>query len=73
MIIPSMNRDRLHGAWNQLRGRLGVSLGALLDNPRRIDASLQRQRLGRAQARRGLSFEQAARQLDEFLKRHHAR
>ena len=68
-----MNNDRLQGTWNQLRGRLGAWLGTLLDNPRRIDASLHRQRLGRAQARRGLALEQATRQLDEFLKRHHAR
>jgi len=68
-----MNNDRLQGTWNQICGRLGAWLGDLLDNPRRIDANLQRQRLGRAQARRGLAFEQAARELDEFLKRHHAR
>lgn len=68
-----MNNDRLQGTWNQLRGRLGAWLGHLLDNGQQIDASLQRQRLGRAQARRGLALEQAARQLDEFLKRHHAR
>lgn len=68
-----MNMDRLQGSWKQLRGQFGAWLGNLRGDPRQTNENLNRQRVGRAQWRRGLALEQAARQLDEFLKRHHAR
>lgn len=64
-----MNRDRLHGIWQQLTGMLLLRWGTLTDNPRIADAGACALRSGRNLARRGRAKQEAKRQLSDILKR----
>jgi uncharacterized protein YjbJ (UPF0337 family) len=63
-----MNRDRLHGIWQQLTGMLLHRWGTLTDDPRTADAGARALRSGRNLARRGRAKQEAKRQLDHILK-----
>jgi uncharacterized protein YjbJ (UPF0337 family) len=64
-----MNRDRLTGRLKLLGGQLKEGWGALTGDPL-VAASGRRDRIaGKAIEQRGLSREQADRQLVEFLRR----
>ena len=64
-----MNRDRIVGNWKQFRGKWQEVWGSLTNDPQREFAGRRDQIAGRIQERYGISKEQAARQLKEFLDR----
>jgi uncharacterized protein YjbJ (UPF0337 family) len=64
-----MNRDRLHGNWQQLIGALLHRWGTLTNNPRTAGAGAAALRDGRNLVRRGRTQQEAERQLDQILKR----
>lgn len=64
-----MNRHRVQGNWKQFSGRLKEQWGRLARDPERVLAGRRDQIAGRALERYGISKEQSARQLRDFLKR----
>ena len=62
-----MNRDRLEGGWKQFGGKVKEQWGRLTNDPRRESAGRREQLAGRVQERYGLSKEEDARQLKDFL------
>ena len=64
-----MNRDRVHGMWKQFGGNVRHHWGVLTDDPLAV-ATAKRDRLaGRIQEQRGISKQQADRQLEAFMRR----
>jgi uncharacterized protein YjbJ (UPF0337 family) len=64
-----MNQDRFAGICKQLRGKLRGRWGELTNNPLGVTAGTRDQLAGRIQERYGVSKENAARQLKDFLDR----
>ena len=64
-----MNQDRFEGIWKQFRGKVKGRWGKLTNNPLVVTTGTRDQLAGRIQERRGVSTEQAARQLKDFLDR----
>lgn len=64
-----MNRDRWEGNWKQFGGKVTEQWGRLTHDPRRASAGRREQVAGRVQERYGISTEEAARQLQDFLDR----
>jgi uncharacterized protein YjbJ (UPF0337 family) len=64
-----MNRDRFEGSWKQFAGRVKEQLGKLTSDPQREFAGRRDRLAGRIQERYGISKEEAARQLRDFLDR----
>jgi uncharacterized protein YjbJ (UPF0337 family) len=64
-----MNQDRCAGMWKQLTGSVKERWGELTDNPLVAAAGTRDQLAGRIQEWYGVSKEQSARQLKEFLER----
>ena len=62
-----MNRDRLEGGWKQFGGTVKEQWGRLTHDPRCELAGRRDQLAGRVQQRYGISKEQSARQLKDFL------
>ena len=64
-----MNRDRFQGGWQQFTGKAKERWGAVTRNPL-LAAEGSRQRLaGEVLEQRGISAQQSARQLEDFLNR----
>ncbi len=66
-----MNQDRFEGIWKQFSGKVQGHWGELTHNPLAVSAGTRAQLAGRIQERYGVSKEEAARQLKEFLDRNH--
>ncbi len=64
-----MNQDRFAGIWKQFRGKVKGRWGKLTNNPLVVTAGTRDQLAGRTQERYGISKEDAARQLKDFLER----
>jgi uncharacterized protein YjbJ (UPF0337 family) len=64
-----MNHDRIAGNWKQVIGGLKVRWGKLIDAPLVIDAGTFDQHEGMIQERYGISQENSARELEDFLER----
>ena len=64
-----MNRDRLLGTWQQVRGKVKEQWGTLTGDPYAIDAGVRDRLLGEIRRQRGASKEEAGRQLTDFVKR----
>lgn len=64
-----MNRDRLLGTWQQVRGKVKQQWGTLTGDPYAIDAGVRDRLLGEIRQQRGASKEEADRQLTDFVKR----
>jgi len=64
-----MNRDRLLGTWQQLKGAVKEQCGALIGDPDAVAAGARDRLLGEIQQQRGVSKEEADRQLTDFIKR----
>jgi uncharacterized protein YjbJ (UPF0337 family) len=64
-----MNRDRFEGSWKQFGGKVKEQWGRLTADPGREFAGRRDQIAGRIQERYGISKEEAARQLKDFLDR----
>jgi uncharacterized protein YjbJ (UPF0337 family) len=64
-----MNRDRFEGNWKQFGGKVKEQWGRLTNDPQREFGGRRGQRAGRTQERYGISKEEAARQLKDFLDR----
>ena len=64
-----MNRDRLEGKWKQLGGKAKEQWGRLTHDPQREFAGRHDQLAGRMQERHGISTEESASQLKEFMAR----
>jgi uncharacterized protein YjbJ (UPF0337 family) len=64
-----MNRDRLQGICLQFSGRLKEHWGKLNEDPRAVAAGTRDQLAGRIQEQRGLSRQDADRQLEDFMRR----
>ncbi len=64
-----MNQDRFAGIWKQFRGKVKGSWGKLTNNLLVVTAGTRDQLAGRIQERYGISKEEAARQLKDFLDR----
>lgn len=61
-----MNRDRCHGVWKQVRGRLIEHWGAITGDPRAVAAGRRERREGTLLERNSISRQAADRQLEEF-------
>ena len=68
--LNSMNLDRLQGSWQQLSGKFQEHWGSLTDDPHAVAAGRRDRLAGRVLEQRGISKQQAERQLQEFLIRH---
>ncbi len=64
-----MNQDRIAGIWKQFRGKVKGRWGELTHDPQVVTAGARDQLAGRIQERYGVSKEEAARQLKDFLDR----
>ena len=64
-----MNREQFAGICRQFSGKINEAWGELAGNPQRATAGRQSQIAGKTQQRNGLSNEESARQLREFLHR----
>jgi uncharacterized protein YjbJ (UPF0337 family) len=64
-----MNRDQLEGSWRQVAGKMKERWGTMTGDPLVAAAGRREQLGGRVQKRRGISTEQSARQLSEFMYR----
>ena len=64
-----MNRDRFDGIWKQAHGKLRQLWGMLSGDPRAVTAGARDQLEGRNQEQRGISRQEADRQLEEVRER----
>jgi len=64
-----MNRDRLQGIWQQFRGKVKEHWGTLTGDPLAVAAGTRKRLLGRIQEQRGVSKQEADRQLSDFMRR----
>jgi uncharacterized protein YjbJ (UPF0337 family) len=64
-----MNRDRLEGKWKQLSGRVKEQWGWLTQDRLSVVAGQHDQVAGKYQEQYGVTREESARQLREFLRR----
>ncbi|HEY8068059.1 MAG TPA: CsbD family protein [Burkholderiales bacterium] len=64
-----MNRDRMEGICRQLSGAVKQRWGALTADPLAAAEGARDRILGKMQELRGLSRQEADRQLDEFMRR----
>jgi len=64
-----MNRDRIQGLCKQLGGRLQERWGTLIGDRLTATAGARARLAGRIQERRGISKQEADRQLEDFLER----
>jgi len=64
-----MNRDRLHGIWKQFGGKVKEQWGTLTGDPLMVAAGTRDRLLGSMQEQRGLSKQEADRQLRDFMRR----
>ena len=62
-----MNRDRFEGNWKQVSGNVKEQWGRRTNDPQRELAGRRDQLAGRIQERYGISNDEAARQLKDFL------
>ncbi len=66
-----MNKDRMAGAWHQVRGKLKQQWGKLTDNDLKQLEGRAEQLAGKLRERYGLALEEAERQAKEFRRRIH--
>jgi len=64
-----VNRDRLEGKWKQLSGSVREQWGKLTDDQLSVAAGKHDQAVGRYQEKYGITKENGARALTEFLRR----
>jgi uncharacterized protein YjbJ (UPF0337 family) len=64
-----MNQDRIHGIWKQFGGKIKERWGMLTEDPLAVAAGRHDRLAGRAQEQRGISKQEAARQLEDFRSR----
>lgn len=64
-----MNRDRFHGIWKQLSGKLKEKWGTLANNPFIASVGTRERIAGRHQEQRGILKQEADRQLEAFMSR----
>ena len=64
-----MNRDRFHGICMQFSGKVQEHWGMLTGDPLAMAAGARDQHFGRIQEQRGISKQEADRQLVEFMSR----
>ncbi len=62
-----MNQDRFQGIWKQFSGTVMEKWGTLTDNPRTVAAGVHDRFAGRLQEQRGISKQEADRQLEDFM------
>ena len=63
-----MNRDRIEGKWNQIKGALKINWGRLTRNNLCIIDGKEDQKLGKLQETYGIAKEESANQIHEFIK-----
>ncbi len=64
-----MNRDRRYGIWKQLQGKARRLWGMLTNDPLAIASGAHDQLEGRNREQRGISKQEADRQLEDFMNR----
>lgn len=64
-----MNRDRFHGIWMQLSGKLKEQWGTLANDPFIASDGTRERMAGKLQERRGTSKQEADQQLKDFMSR----
>ncbi|OGI47394.1 MAG: general stress protein CsbD [Candidatus Muproteobacteria bacterium RBG_16_65_34] len=64
-----MNRDRFHGICKQFSGKVKEQWGTLTDDPHAVAAGTRDRLAGRIQERRGISKQEADRQIEDFMSR----
>ena len=64
-----MNLDRLQGSWKQFSGKFQEHWGAITDDPLASAAGRRHRLAGKVLVQRGISKQQAERQLKDFLVR----
>lgn len=63
-----MNSDQLEGKWKQVKGQVREKWGQLTDDDMHVIAGRRDQLVGRIQERYGIAKEQAAQEVDTFLR-----
>jgi uncharacterized protein YjbJ (UPF0337 family) len=61
-----MNRDRIEGNWQQLKGKVKQRWGKLTDDDLTVIEGRRDELLGKIQERYGITREEAERQVEEF-------
>jgi uncharacterized protein YjbJ (UPF0337 family) len=64
-----MNRDRIEGNWQQVKGKVKQQWAKLTDDDLTAIEGSRDELLGRIQERYGIAREEAERQLEEFDRR----
>lgn len=64
-----MNRDRFHGIWMQVMGKAKERWGMLTGDPLAVAAGTRDRVAGRILEQRGISKQEADRQLEDFMSR----
>ena len=64
-----MNRDQLHGICKQVGGHLKIGWGKLSNDSMAMAAGRRDRIAGKVQEQRGISRQEADRQLEDFLRR----
>lgn len=65
-----MNDDRMHGSWNQIKGKVKEQWGKLTDDDLDVIAGKRDQLMGRIQERHGLARDDADKQIRDFERRY---
>jgi uncharacterized protein YjbJ (UPF0337 family) len=65
----NMNRDRIEGSWKQFGGIAREQWGRLIHDQSGVDAGRRDQLAGSVQVRHGISQDESARQVRDFLYR----
>ena len=61
-----MNKDRLEGSWDQVRGNVQKAWGKLTDNDLDVIEGDRKQLAGKLQERYGIAQDEAERQIDDW-------
>ena len=67
-----MNWDQVEGNWKQMKGKVKEKWGKLTDDDLTAAHGRAEVLSGRLQERYGISEEEAKKQMDQFIKAHHA-
>ncbi len=65
-----MDKDRVQGSWNQIKGKIKEQWGKLTDDDLDVIGGKREQLQGRIQERHGVARDQADKEIKDFEKRY---
>ena len=67
-----MNKNRIEGSWDQVKGHVQKAWGKLTDNDLDVIEGDRKQLAGKIQERYGVAQDEATKQIDEWNTKHDA-